>query len=291
MPAVSISHLIEDSCDAQGKAARLAEFAVRALIAEAELTPKPALVDGRGPGAHTDLSLRLMQRSAQALRTHFECMALASFRRIPSLGLREKLGAIGRSAESWMLLSTGGVNTHRGAIWTLGLLLSATAMGSTCPRTIAGWAGQIAALPDRYSPSRPSNGLRVCGRYNVAGARGEAQAGFPHVIDVGLPALYRSRELGATEEQARLDGLLAIMMSLNDTCLLYRGGVTALKTAQAGAAAVLAAGGVAAAQGWNLLLQLDRDLTNLHASPGGSADLLAATLFLDFTANLPLPEI
>src|SRR5437870_1734271 len=92
----------------------LASLAVRALIEEAELTPKPALVDRRGPGAHTDLSLTLMKCSARALRSSFELMALASFRRIPSQTLREDLGAIGRSAEQSMLLTTGGANTHRG---------------------------------------------------------------------------------------------------------------------------------------------------------------------------------
>ena len=81
---------------------------------------------------------------------------------------------------------------------------------------------------------------------------------------------------------------LAIMMSLNDTCLLHRGGLVALNTAQAGAAAILAAGGTTTIQGWKLLQQLDRDLIALNASPGGSADLLAATLFLDFVARARL---
>jgi len=96
-------------------------IAVGALIEEAELTPKPALVDRRGPGAHADLSLRLMRCSAHALRSGFELMALASFRQIPGRTLREDLGTIGRRAERSMLLTTGGVNTHRGAIWTLSL--------------------------------------------------------------------------------------------------------------------------------------------------------------------------
>ena len=99
----------------------LASLAVRALIEEAELTPKPALVDERGPGAHTDLSLTLMKSSAHCLRPGFELMALASFRQIPGRTLREDLGTIGRRAERSMLLTTGGVNTHRGAIWTLSL--------------------------------------------------------------------------------------------------------------------------------------------------------------------------
>jgi triphosphoribosyl-dephospho-CoA synthase len=276
--------------DRRRLAARLATLAVHALIEEAELTPKPALVDRRGPGAHTDLSLRLMRCSARALRSGFELMALASFRQIPSQSLREELGAIGRWAEQSMLLTTGGANTHRGAIWTLGLLVSAAAMGANSPCAAAYKARQLACLPDWSAPNQQSNGSRVIQRYKVSGARGEAQAGFPHVITIGLPILYRSRQEGSSETHARLDALLAIMASLDDTCLLHRGGLTALNRAQTGAAAVFAAGGTATVQGWELLQRLDRDLLALNASPGGSADLLAATLFLDFMANSPSTE-
>jgi triphosphoribosyl-dephospho-CoA synthase len=265
-------------------AAHLASLAGKALIEEAELTPKPALVDERGSGAHRDLSLELMKRSADALRPHFELMALISWQEIPNRSLREALGAMGRLAEHSMLLATGGVNAHRGAIWSLGLIVAATAMTRAIPpspKEVAKRAGQLARLFDRHAPEQPTNGLRVMRRYKIPGARGEAQAGFPHVVGSGLPRLYRSRQRGASERNARIDALLAIMMSLYDTCLLHRGGLVALHTAQTGAAAVLQAGGAASARGQNLLYRLDRDLIALNASPGGSADLLAATLFLD----------
>jgi triphosphoribosyl-dephospho-CoA synthase len=268
----------------------LASLAVRALIEEAELTPKPALVDRRGPGVHADLSLQLMRCSARALRPSFELMALASFRQIPSQPLREDLGAIGRLAEQLMLLTTGGANTHRGAIWTLGLLVSAAAMKANSPDAMADTARQLASLPDWSAPKQQSNGSRVIQRYKVSGARGEAQAGFSHVTTIGLPILHRSRQKGSSETQARLDALLAIMASLDDTCLLHRGGLAALNRARAGAAAVLAVGGTATVQGWDLLQRLDCDLLALNASPGGCADLLAATLFLDFIANSPSTE-
>ncbi len=273
--------------DRRRLAAHLATLAVHALIDEAELTPKPALVDQHGPGAHTDLSLMLMKCSAHCLRSSFELMALASFRQIPSQSLRGSLGAIGRWAEQSMLVTTGGANTHRGAIWTLGLLVSAAAMGPNSPDAVAYRAGQLACLPDWSAPKQQSNGSRVSQRYQVSGARGEAQAGFPHVITIGLPILHRSRQEGSSETQARLDALLAIMASLDDTCLLHRGGLAALNRAKTGAAAVFAAGGTATVHGWELLRRLDRDLLGLNASPGGSADLLAATLFLDFMANSP----
>src|SRR5258707_2619662 len=290
MSALSTADLIEQNDKAQNQATRLASLAVRALIEEVELTPKPALVDQHGPGAHTDLSLTLMRCSAHCLRPSFELMALASFRQIPSQTLREDLGAIGRWAEQSMLLTTGGANTHRGAIWTLGLLVSAAAMGANSSDAVAYSARQLACLPDRSAPKQQSNGSRVIQRYQVSGARGEAQAGFPHVITIGLPILHRSRREGSSETQARLDALLAIMASLDDTCLLHRGAFAALNTAQTGAAAIFAAGGTATVQGWDLLERLDRDLLALNVSPGGSADFLAANLFLDFFRNSPPTE-
>ncbi|MGO4332204.1 triphosphoribosyl-dephospho-CoA synthase, partial [Cupriavidus sp. M-11] len=107
-------------------AVRLADLAVAALIDEAALSPKPGLVDSRGNGAHDDLSLALMCRSARALHPAFAAMAAAGLQAAqPGVALREQLGALGREAEAAMMRATGGVNTHRGAIWSLGLLLGA----------------------------------------------------------------------------------------------------------------------------------------------------------------------
>lgn len=265
------------------RAAELAERAVRALILEALLTPKPALVDQRGPGAHRDLDLAKLLRSARALRGSFHRMALDAGNSVAGVPLRERLGWLGRQGERAMLEATGGSNAHRGAIWVLGLLVAALALlgSEAAPREAAAAAAGLARLPDRHAPRRPSNGARVCREFGVAGARGEARAGFPHVIEVGLPALAAARRGGAPESCARLDALLAIMSSLDDTCLLHRGGWAALHAARSGARRVLALGGSATAAGSAALLALDAELVSRNASPGGCADLLAACLFLD----------
>jgi triphosphoribosyl-dephospho-CoA synthase len=269
--------------DGAARAQRLADRAVRALIAEALLTPKPALVDQRGSGAHHDLDLGRLLASAAALRPAFERTAQSAWRREPSLTLRAELGEIGREAECAMLAATGGSNAHRGAIWTLGLLVAGLAMSAdAAPEAeIAARAAALARLPDHHAPAVATHGSRVCTRYRVRGARGEARAGFPHVIDVGLPALRGARRRGIGESGARLDALLAIMARLDDTCLLHRGGRVALQTAQRGAREVLSRGGSTTAAGERRLLKLDADLLVRWASPGGSADLIAACLLLD----------
>lgn len=264
-----------------------ADRAVQALRDEALLTPKPALVDGRGSGAHRDLDLARMLRSAEALRLPFADMARAAAGARPSPDLRARLAAIGRVAEQRMMMATDGSNAHRGAIWALGLLVAAGSMrlDGGGPEQLAATAAAIARHPDRHAPGLDSHGARVCRRFGLGGARAEARAGFPHAVRLGLPALRRARAQGHGECHARLDALLAIMARLPDTCLLHRGGLAALRAAQHGARAVLDAGGAATARGWEELMRLDAELLGRNASPGGSADLLAVTLFLDGIAR------
>jgi triphosphoribosyl-dephospho-CoA synthase len=146
---------------------------------------------------------------------------------------------------------------------------------------IAATAQIIASFEDRAAPRLVSHGDVVAKRYGASGARGEALQGFPHVVDIGLPTLRSRRTSGATEHVGRLDALLSIIARLDDTCLLYRGGTGVLITAKKNALAVEKAGGVGTQIGRQRLTLLDRQLLNMRVSPGGSADLLAATLFLD----------
>ncbi|MEI6003199.1 triphosphoribosyl-dephospho-CoA synthase, partial [Paraburkholderia bengalensis] len=212
---------IEDlrGTDAAPSDAQLAQFAVAALIEEAQLTPKPALVDARGSGAHRDLDLPLMLRSARALEPTFATLAHVSRDRVPSATLRTELAQIGRAGEHDMMRATNGSNAHRGAIWIVGLLVAGAAIASGdahapgAPRTshahslavrVCGIGAQIACFPDRFAAPADSHGERVRKRYHVGGARQEAQDGFPHVIGVGLPALHgaRAKGIGAKTKRA-----------------------------------------------------------------------------------------
>ncbi len=257
-------------------------LAKRVLIDEAELTPKPGLVDRRGSGSHSDLSLDLMRHSAETLGPHFQLMADVAGQLPLGQLLRERLGAIGRDAEEEMYRATGGVNTHKGAIWAIGLLVAAASQGgASAPYQIARLAGDIARIADRWRPDSMTHGSVVRARYGISGAYAEARAGFPHVIDIGLPVLREARMNGKSERDSRLSALLYIMSTLNDTCVLYRSGLDGAGIVKDGAEAVLAAGGPGTVNGDRQLSQLDQDLVARNISPGGSADLLAATLFLD----------
>ncbi|WP_312141847.1 triphosphoribosyl-dephospho-CoA synthase, partial [Pantoea septica] len=113
---------------AEAQVSQLAAIARDCLIDEARLSPKPGLVDSRGNGAHQDLTLALMERSARSLQPTFLQLARQCWQRPADVALREAVGRLGREGERQMMAATGGVNTHRGAIWALGLLVSAAAM-------------------------------------------------------------------------------------------------------------------------------------------------------------------
>lgn len=262
----------------------LAKHAVKALADEAALTPKPGLVDKNNCGAHKDLNLALMLRSANALYNTFLEMAEASFSKLPSNKLWQELSQIGLKGEKTMFNETGGINTHKGAIWALGLLVCGAAMNGEYDDTqrIVSLASKIASY---NRTSEISNGFYALKNYGVAGARGEAQAAFPHVIDVALPTLYNSRKKGFSEDSSRIDALIALIATVDDTCILHRGGMGALMEAQNGAKEIIRSGGATTEEGFNSLIKLDKMLIKINVSPGGSADLLAAALFLDSIKN------
>lgn len=266
----------------------LADFAVNALVAEVNLTPKPALVDQRGSGAHDDLTLDLMERSAQSLHPMFVAMAHAAFQHATcSQALREAIGEIGRVGEATMLDTTNGVNTHRGAIWALGLMVAASALMSLDAKPVQAvelcqLAGKIAQFEDRFIPQQVlSHGQQVQKVFGRNGAKAQAQQGFPTIVKFGLPELDKSRQTQGNETSARVDALLAMMTTLDDTCVLYRAGETGLARMQQGAQEVLDLGGYSTFAGQQAFNSLEQDLLRLRASPGGVADLLAATLFID----------
>lgn len=260
----------------------LADCAVVALRDEADLTPKPGPADGRGPGVHHHITREILHVSAEALRPTFERCVAAARKLDIGAELRAELGRIGRAGEAAMLRATDGVNTHRGSLWSLGLLCAGAANSASTGRITLG-AAKLARIPDpAVSPAGdvPSDDAEVSCRYQVRGAVSEARAGFPHVRFLALPTLLHARERGFAEPTARLHVLLTLMARLDDTCLLDRGGMTGLISVQSSAQSVLDAGGPQTPYGRIQFNILDRLCADEGLSPGGSAVLLAASIFL-----------
>ncbi|WP_328938085.1 triphosphoribosyl-dephospho-CoA synthase [Streptomyces tauricus] len=258
----------------------LARAAVTALTGQLALAPKPGLPDPRDLGARvTGEDHCSLRWTAKALEPGLAAMAAAARRTGSATSeLRAELGAIGRSTEHSVALAGGG---HRGALWVLGLLVAAAALEPGAGgHDLTAAAKRIAAHSDRRAPRRPSRGSSVSAKYGAAGARGEARAGFPHVRRA-LATLAAARTAGVPEPYARLDALLTVMSTLQDTELLYTAGPHGLRHVQAGARGVIEAGSTCTESGRAALAAFDADLHARAWSPRGSSGLLAGALFAD----------
>ncbi|WP_158711077.1 triphosphoribosyl-dephospho-CoA synthase [Streptomyces albus] len=251
--------------------------------ASAPRTESAVRAPGARPAAPDPGTLRW---AARALAPGLTAMAAAARRTgEPTPELRAELGAIGRSTEWTVRRAACGTRAHHGAIWVLGLLVAASALEpGAAPGELGAVVKRLAAHRDRAAPLRPSRGSTVSVRYGAAGARGEARAGLPHVRRA-LDALHTARNAGADEAGARLDALLTVMSTLQDTHVLYEAGPHGLRRVQSGARAVLEAGGTAAEAGRAALSAFDADLRTHGLTPAGSLPLLAGALYAEQAAT------
>ena len=259
-------------------------LALEALTREVMLAPKPGLVSPADCGSHTDMDLQTFQRSLTALESYFPQIAALGMADVEFETLRE----CGLAAEERMLAATGGVNTHRGAIFSIGLL--AAAAGSLTAQSARITADNVcAAVASGYGPSvikyadatRTACGAQLNPHRELFGARAEACAGFPIALRIGLPAYRFTLRKTGSGELAAIQSLFAIMSQLDDTNLLRRGGEAGLKFAKTSAADFLLRGGVFSKDWPGFAQQLHGQFVSRNLSPGGSADLLGVTLFLD----------
>jgi len=258
---------------------RIAGLAVAALHLEVNTYPKPGLVSQIDNGAHHDMDAALLCRSAVTLGPYFARLAAAG----AGAASMNRLRMIGIEAEEAMLSATGGVNTHRGAIFGLGLLCAAAgfreryrpgiSLGDIV-RTL--WATDIIRGPIPLH----SHGTDVARKHGAGGARVEAAAGFPSLYEKALPALDEGMSLAdGHEEAARVHAIMRLIASVEDTNLLYRGGQGGLAFAQGEARRFLASGSVGMRDWQSMAVAMHRGFVSRRLSPGGCADLLAMALF------------
>jgi triphosphoribosyl-dephospho-CoA synthase len=257
--------------------------AVRALHIELLLYPKPGLVSPIDTGAHDDMNAESFFRSLFALRHYFSAIAQAGAAGAPF----PRLQRLGIDAERRMLRATKGVNTHRGAIFCLGLLAAAAGWRQGRGLSLAGkdlaatildlWGDDIASAAAQAGDSHGAQAMRL---YGARGAREEALAGYPILMDLALPTLQSTLRRLDCPERASVQCLFTIMAQLQDTNLLHRGGAGGLSFVQESAQKFLDEGGVFAADWRRRALALHGDCVALHLSPGGAADCLAAAWFV-----------
>lgn len=265
--------------------ARTARLAVRSLYAELALHPKPGLVSLADSGSHSDMNAATFMRSLFSLRHYFRHICLAGMAGAPFATLRQ----LGVEAERRMMAATGGINTHRGAIFSLGLLCAAAGSAATLriaptpavlrQQMMAHWGRDLAGHCVA-GDSAITHGLAVAVRHAASGAREEAALGLPSVFDVALPALRSTLARGGDIQLARVDALFALMAHISDTNVYHRGGADGANTVRRAAASFMSSGGTAHARWRQTALDCHALFVSRKLSPGGAADLLAATCFV-----------
>ena len=253
---------------------RVGEAAQRALLYEAVTTPKPGLVDCRNSGAHRDMDLFSFMDSAASLRRYFETCV-----RMGLDGADEAhLQFAGMLAEDDMLRAAN-ANTHKGAIFSLGILCWAAGCcgeGARADEVLkkAAAAGAFYLHQMQSNVSETTGGEKQYWQYGLTGARGEAASGFQSVMEIGLPALEQALATGKALPEAGVEALLQLIAHVHDSNIIRRAGMDGQRWAMEQAQAALA--GKTTAQ------EMDERFIERNISPGGSADLLAVTYFLWF---------
>jgi len=258
----------------------VARLAIRSLYAELALYPKPGLVSLVDNGSHKDMTASTFLRSMFALRRYFLHIAEAGIAGAPFADLKR----LGIAAETRMLRATNNINTHRGAIFCLGLLCAAIGRchAERTPLTpdairaalTAHWGGELGA--HSIDAGTQSHGAKALLRYAASGAREEGARGFPAVFEIGLPALRRTLREGRGMRRARIDALFSLMAGISDTNIYHRGGIDGALTVRSQARAFVARGGTAVPDWEARALQTHRNFVGARLSPGGAADLLGA---------------
>ncbi len=288
------THLIISNYFAGKDREQIAALAVQSLIDEVNTTPKPGLVDRRNNGSHTDMTLSTFLVSAKALEPYFqECVKIGQeacplakqgecLSPADTFPLLRRAGII---AEKTMYEATGGVNTHKGIIYTLGILCGSLGRLWTPECPIAGTEAILAecarmveqSVKSDFADTAATAGLTLYHNQGLTGIRGEVASGLPSVANISLPVYKEALKAGQNSNDAGAVALLHLIAQVKDTNLYHRGGNDGAAYAAKAAKSLLAHTPYPSAQ---QLEAMDDAFIARNLSPGGCADLLAVTYFL-----------
>lgn len=270
---------------------------LEAMLLEANCAPAPGLVDRFNSGAHNDMDIYTFIKSSVALSPYMHNFVYMGYMHKGALDtLLAFIRPLGIEAEAAMFKATKGVNTQKGLIFLMGILCAAAgyvyrkyniikstlvfdAVKIMCQGLVA---KELGNLPhDR----KLTSGERLYHQYGIRGIRGELEDGLPIIQDIALPAYKKAISLGATDDALLIYTLLSIMTATEDTTIINRHDQDTLIMVQKSAKKILSNDDILQLDGFDAVKDLDRQFIEQWISPGGSADLLAATHFLYVLEN------
>lgn len=283
------NHMIQTFLE-ERRADRVAAMANRSMLYEVLVTPKPGLVDRANSGSHSDMDVFTFASSASALTSYLRSAYLMGSRSPDRLQLLTGLRAAGRLAEEEMNRATGNVNTHKGLIYSLGLICGALghceASAKHSQEDLMAECGALAAETVTadfgvLAPSRKTSGYTLYITKGVGGIRAEAAAGFPSVRQIALPVLTELMHRGLDANDAGAYTLLTLLGRVTDTNMIARGGMDKAAAAKDAALSLWPSDIVPdELPPLAAIAEMDRQFMEDNLSPGGCADLLAISFFL-----------
>jgi len=269
-----------------------ADLARKSLIEEVQTTPKPGLVDCSNNGSHTDMTVDTFKKSADALFPYFEECVMIGIKSAKSKAEEtfEKLRQAGIKAEKTMFSATNGVNTHKGIIYSMGVILGALgrlwdpAFSVSTAEDILTECSELTKKSVEKDFAKIDNttaGGRSYLSNGERGIRGEAEKGFPSIKNVSLPTYKKELKTCENKNDAGVITLLHLIANIYDTSIFNRGGEDGVIYAKKYAQKLILKGTPTKDE----IIKMDKDFIEKNLSPGGSADLLAITYFLEKTES------
>ncbi len=282
----------------------ISQQALLSMLYEVSASPKPGLVDRFNQGAHKDMDFFTFMASSSALVYFFrDCAAKGmEYAGMEPIELFKALRGLGKVAENAMFDATVGVNTHKGLIFSLGIV---SAAASSCVKENAGdrissdeicekvfrmTHGLCRKELDSINKTEGlSHGEALFKKYGYRGIRGEVESGFQTVRNCSLPTMKLLKaQRSYSMNDIFVQTLLHLMTVNEDTNIAARHDDKTLRYVQQYAKRVLAAGGMLTEKGAQMVNEMDRDFIERNISPGGSADLLAVTIMLDRLSEMSI---
>jgi len=277
----------------------ISHCAAESMLQEVLAAPKPGLVDRNNCGAHHDMDLGTFKCSIAALAPYLRQFAEAGQSSVGSdiALLFAELRSTGIKAEKEMFRATGGVNTHKGMLFSMGLLCGAAGRAvagsgsSLTPETLCGMvAAMTKGLCDKEFKALDRNeflsqGEQIYLQYGEKGARGEAESGFVNVRLFAYPIMKSLFQKNIPVNDVLVHTLIRLMSKVNDTNVMARHDLATSRYVKEEAARIWEEGGMLSPQGRKSIELLDQEFIQRNISPGGCADLLAITLFIWFLCH------
>lgn len=286
---------------------KISQCAIQALLFEVTASPKPGLVDRFNSGAHKDMDIFTFMSSSAALSNYFYDCSFVTMRQLEELkengeqyfDLFAELRQLGIKAEKNMYAATNGVNTHKGLVFSLGLMASAATVVFCKTGDLSLDMADVVEEVKRMtkglcekdfanlnSKEILSAGEKLFLNYGIKGIRGEVENGFPAVTEIAYPKLCEyMQDTNFSINNNLVNVLLHLMAVTEDSNILSRHDMNTLKNVKLSAKQALELGGMFTEVGTAYIKHMDRDFIDRNISPGGSADLLAVTLMFYFLKN------